>query len=122
MKPNPNKSIEQKKCFCMAMTCKEDCKKNHTHKDFFCEKCQPERYEETYPQLLGQEKNCCGCLSQAKEEEKCGKLIRIYGGGTKQCPNILPCPVAYHSGESSPTPSPSIEKCGHWTCNGCDNL
>lgn len=34
-------------------------------------------------------------------KEICGKLIRIYGGGTRTCPNEVPCPIVYHSGESS---------------------
>ena len=29
------------KCDCKDESCKEDCKRNHTHKRFFCEKCEP---------------------------------------------------------------------------------
>src|SRR3990167_4552153 len=29
------------KCECAKMTCNEPCPKDHTHKTFFCEKCQP---------------------------------------------------------------------------------
>lgn len=30
---------ESNKCDCVEMSCKKDCTKSHTHKDFFCEKC-----------------------------------------------------------------------------------
>lgn len=33
------------------------------------------------------------------QEKECGKLISVYGGGTRPCPNKLPCPMEYHSGE-----------------------
>lgn len=29
-------------CQCKEMTCKKGCDRNHTHKTFFCEKCEPE--------------------------------------------------------------------------------
>lgn len=28
-------------CDCKAMSCKEGCIRNHTHKGFFCEQCEP---------------------------------------------------------------------------------
>jgi hypothetical protein len=35
-------------CDCKEMSCKEGCTRNHTHKGFFCEKCEPEMCQETY--------------------------------------------------------------------------
>ena len=29
------------KCECKKISCKKECKQNHTHKGFFCEKCEP---------------------------------------------------------------------------------
>ena len=34
----------KEKCNCEEMTCKIPCDRNHTHKEFWCEKCHPERY------------------------------------------------------------------------------
>ena|SRR3990167_1015304 len=36
----------QNNCDCKKMTCSENCTRTHTHKGFFCEKCEPERYKE----------------------------------------------------------------------------
>lgn len=33
---------QDKRCNCEEMTCKDGCTKNHTHKQFWCEKCQPQ--------------------------------------------------------------------------------
>ena len=33
------------KCNCELASCKYGCSYNHTHKEFWCEKCHPERYK-----------------------------------------------------------------------------
>ncbi len=58
---------------------------------------------------------CVGCglpfIPADREEGKCGKLIRVFGGGTTPCPNKLPCPMGYHSGEPSPQSEDSKINC-----------
>ncbi len=39
----------KKECECKKSSCPEGCSKNHTHKVFFCEKCEPETYKKVYP-------------------------------------------------------------------------
>lgn len=39
---SPSKS----ECDCAELSCKKNCQLNHTHKGFFCEVCQPGKYEE----------------------------------------------------------------------------
>lgn len=38
-----------KKCSCEEVSCKEDCARSHTHKQFFCPMCQPELYSQAFP-------------------------------------------------------------------------
>lgn len=35
------KAIKPSECDCASMSCTKDCQRNHTHKEFFCEKCKP---------------------------------------------------------------------------------
>lgn len=39
--------------------------------------------------------------NSSASEKECGKLISLYSGGTRTCPNKIPYPIVYHSGESS---------------------
>jgi len=41
--PTCKKSL-QVDCDCKEISCAENCTRNHTHKEFFCEKCYPEIY------------------------------------------------------------------------------
>ena len=43
------KQFESGKCECKQLTCKKDCKREHTHKTFFCEKCEPEKDKRMFP-------------------------------------------------------------------------
>ncbi len=43
---------EQEKCNCAEMSCKKDCVQNHTHKGFFCEKCEPLASRKMFPNKL----------------------------------------------------------------------
>jgi hypothetical protein len=33
--------MKKEKCNCAEKTCKKGCTRNHTHKGFSCEKCEP---------------------------------------------------------------------------------
>ena len=46
---------------------------------------------------------CQGLCGICPRPEICGKPIRVYGGGTRPCPNKLPCPMGHHSGEPEKT-------------------
>lgn len=41
-------SPEKEPCRCKEMTCKVGCKNKHTHKTFFCDKCEPETSAKMY--------------------------------------------------------------------------
>lgn len=41
------------------MTCQKDCKDRHTHKRFFCIKCDPEMMARTYPDVDNSKRECC---------------------------------------------------------------
>lgn len=63
LKPYPvaKPQEEPKKCECKEMSCEADCSRNHTHKEFWCETCQPGRTEEVYGQKETEPKKCwCG--------------------------------------------------------------
>ena len=36
-------------CNCLEISCLKNCEDNHTHKEFWCEKCHPERYVKEEP-------------------------------------------------------------------------
>lgn len=61
---------KEKKCNCEEMTCPKGCSSKHTHKGFSCEKCQPKRYQETYPDKQKTDKEWyCECGEPANEGE-----------------------------------------------------
>lgn len=45
-------------CTCKEMSCPEDCKNNHTHKTFYCEKCEP-----VYPPVPVHKTPGCTCTA-----------------------------------------------------------
>lgn len=40
--------LKEKTCNCKEISCQKDCTRNHTHKGFFCEICEPETYKKVF--------------------------------------------------------------------------
>lgn len=64
----PNKE----QCNCVEMTCLSNCDRNHTHKTFWCEKCNPGEQNEKCNHLI--ESNMCESCCR-KCEEQIDKVI-----------------------------------------------
>lgn len=73
--PDLNSSSNQpERCKCAEMTCPKECKAYHTHKSFFCEKCEPEackKMEANHTPSLKSICNDCFDISQGYEDEHC---------------------------------------------------
>lgn len=103
------------KCNCKKMSCIKDCSKNHTHKGFFCQICEPEavrQMNEPNPTPLEskdcQWENCSGgryCEKHSLEVNptpkcevaECGRSLKPYG-------KDFICPLG-HVTPCNPTPS-----------------
>lgn len=48
MSDTNNNQDKKKECACKEMTCRTGCTRNHTHKTFFCDKCEPEACKHVY--------------------------------------------------------------------------
>lgn len=69
------------KCDCRKSTCKSECNRNHTHKQFWCEKCHPERYEVTTEKEEREKRS----LSHTKHGMSNTKFYRTYSSMKCRC-------------------------------------
>lgn len=62
------KRLPKTTCECVKLSCDEYCKKEHTHKHFFCQICEPEKEKSLYPETFYQSKFIDLQISHLKAE------------------------------------------------------
>src|SRR3990167_8386165 len=76
------------KCKCEEMSCKTNCDRNHTHKGFYCEKCNPEMYQqlklekEVIREMIKEPEEGCSCVCHRN------LLKKPYTHDTECCKNM----------------------------------
>ena len=77
----------EEKCNCKEMSCYKDCTSRHTHKGFFCEKCEPKVMERLVKEQKAKEKE--SDKASVRREYRQSESDKLSGSDSSQIKKIL---------------------------------